>query len=125
GLALIAGMILAARDPLVRDDRRLMLGLSAVLLAGLAFVNLAVLFVLPWRSAAAVWAGSGLLILWLSLALQQRASFVFGLLLQVLGGAALLFGSSSLFAGLSGEGLTPLAHSGFWCPAVLALAALV
>ncbi len=125
GLALIAGMILAARDPLVRDDRRLMLGLSAVLLAGLAFVNLAVLFVLPWRSAAAVWAGSGLLILWLSLALQQRASFVFGLLLQVLGGAALLFGGSSLFAGLSGEGLTPLAHSGFWCPAVLALAALV
>ncbi|MDF3935089.1 DUF2339 domain-containing protein [Pseudomonas citronellolis] len=125
GLALIAGMILAARDPLVRDDRRLMLGLSAVLLAGLAFVNLAVLFVLPWRSAAAVWAGSGLLILWLSLALRQRASFVFSLALQVIGGAALLFSGQGLLAGLSGAGLTPLAHSGFWCPAVLALAALV
>ena len=125
GLALIIGMLLAARDPLVRDDRRLMLGLSGVLLAGLAFVNLAVLFVLPWRSAAAVWAGSGLLILWLSLVLQQRASFVFGLLLQVLGGAALLFSGQTLLGGLSGEGLTPFAHSGFWCPAVLALAALV
>ncbi|WP_371364108.1 DUF2339 domain-containing protein [Pseudomonas sp. QL9] len=125
GLALIVGMLLAARDPLVRDDRRLMLGLSGVLLAGLAFVNLAVLFVLPWRSAAAVWAGSGLLILWLSLVLQQRASFVFGLVLQVLGGAALLFSGQALLGGLSGEGLTPFAHSGFWCPAVLALAALV
>lgn len=125
GLALIVGMLLAARDPLVRDDRRLMRGLSVVLLIGLGFVNLAVLFVLPWRSAAAVWAGSGLLILWLSLALQQRASFVFGLLLQVLGGAALLFSGQTLLGGLSGEGLTPFAHSGFWCPAVLALAALV
>lgn len=90
GLALIGGMLLAARDPLVKDDSRLLMGLSLVLLAGLAFVNLAVLFVLPWRSASAVWAGSGLLIIWLSLVLRQRLSFYFGLALQVVGGLAFL-----------------------------------
>ena len=125
GLALIGGMLLAARDPLVRDDSRLLMGLSLVLLAGLAFVNLAVLFVLPWRSASAVWAGSGLLIIWLSLVLRQRLSFYFGLALQVVGGLAFLLAGPSLFGSLSGEGLRPLAHSGFWTPAVLALAALV
>ncbi|MBM7061095.1 DUF2339 domain-containing protein [Pseudomonas sp. UL073] len=125
GLALIAGMLLAARDSLVRDDKRLLLGLTVVLLIGLAFINLAVLFVLPWRTASAVWAGSGLLIVWLSLYLQQRASFVFGLLLQVVGGAAFLLAGPALFGSLPSEGLRPFAHAGFWTPAVLALAALV
>ena len=125
GLALIAGMLIAARDSLVRDDRRLMLGLSIVLLLGLAFINLAVLFVLPWQTAAAVWAGSGLLILWLSLQLQQRAAFVFGLALQVVGAGAFLLGGSALFGDLPSEGLKPLAHMGFWTPAVLALAAMI
>ncbi|MBD9678401.1 DUF2339 domain-containing protein [Pseudomonas sp. PDM18] len=125
GLALIAAMLIAARDSLVRDDRRLMLGLSVVLLLGLAFINLAVLFVLSWQTAAAVWAGSGLLILWLSLQLQQRAAFVFGLVLQVIGAGAFLLGGSALFGDLPSEGLKPLAHMGFWTPTVLALAALV
>ncbi|WP_271409600.1 DUF2339 domain-containing protein [Pseudomonas sp. Q1-7] len=123
GLALIAGMVLAARDPLARDDARLLRGLSLVLLAGLVFVNLAVLFVLPWRTASAVWAGSGLLILWLSLRLQQRAGFWFGLFLQVLAGMSFLAVSPLLLGDLSDEGLRPLAHAGFWTPAVLALAA--
>ena len=83
GLALIGGMLFAARDQLVRSDVRLLRGLSLVLLAGLLLINLAVLFVLPWQTASAVWGGSGLLIIWLSLHLQQRASFIFGLLLQV------------------------------------------
>jgi len=125
GLALVLGMLLAARDPSVREDRRLMVGLSVVLLAGLVFINLAVLFVLPWRTASAVWAGSGLVIVWLSLFLQQRVSFYFGLLLQLVGGVAFLAASPLLFAQLSGEGLRPLAHGGFWTPAALALAALI
>ncbi|MDF5807627.1 DUF2339 domain-containing protein [Pseudomonas aeruginosa] len=107
GLALIGGMLLAARDPLVKDDSRLLMGLSLVLLAGLAFVNLAVLFVLPWRSASAVWAGSGLLIIWLSLVLRQRLSFYFGLALQVVGGLAFLLAGPSLFGSLSGEACGP------------------
>ncbi len=125
GLALIAGMLLAARDEMVRSDVRLLRGLSVVLLAGLVLINLAVLFVLPWQTASAVWAASGLLIIWLSLYLQQRVSFVFGLLLQVIGGAAFLIAGPDLLGPLSSEGLRPLAHSGFWTPLVLGLAAMV
>ncbi|MGQ7960677.1 DUF2339 domain-containing protein [Pseudomonas sp. SP16.1] len=125
GFGLIAGMLLAARDPQIRASRRLLTGLSLVLLVGLAFVNLAVLFVLPWVAAAAVWGGSGLLILWLALYLQQRAAFYFSLALQLFAGLAFLAAGPLLLAGLSGEGLTPLAHTGFWTPAVLGLAAQV
>jgi len=125
GLALIGGMLLAARDEMVRNDVRLLRGLSVVLLAGLALINLAVLFVLPWQTASGVWAASGLLIIWLSLYLKQRMSFVFGLLLQLLGGAAFLMAGPALLGPLDGEGLRPLAHSGFWTPMVLGLAALV
>ncbi|EJN26529.1 putative membrane protein [Pseudomonas sp. GM79] len=125
GLALIAGMLLAARDEMVRKDVRLLRGLSVVLLAGLVLINLAVLFVLPWQTASAVWAASGLFIIWLSLYLKQRVSFVFGLLLQVIGGAAFLFAGPDLLGPLLSEGLRPLAHSGFWTPLVLGLAAFV
>jgi uncharacterized membrane protein len=125
GLGLIAGMLLAARDPQVGADRRLLRGLSLVLLIGLVFLNLAVLFVLPWATASAVWGGSGLLIIWLSLHLQQRASFVFGLLLQALAGLVFLSVSPLLYGQLSSEGLRPLAHVDFWTPLVLGIAALV
>ncbi|MCF5050916.1 DUF2339 domain-containing protein [Pseudomonas syringae] len=125
GLALVGGMLLAARDDMVRGDVRLLRGLSVVLLAGLVLINLAVLFVLPWESASGVWAASGLLIIWLSLYLQQRVSFVFGLLLQLVGGASFLLAVPELLGPLTGEGLRPLAHSGFWTPMVLGLAALV
>ncbi|WP_415766224.1 DUF2339 domain-containing protein [Pseudomonas sp. ZB1P45] len=125
GLALIAGMLLAARDEMVRSDVRLLRGLSVVLLAGLVLINLAVLFVLPWQTASAVWAASGLLIIWLSLYLKQRVSFVFGLLLQVIGGAAFLMAGPDLLGPLASEGLKPLAHSGFWAPLVLGVAAMV
>ncbi|AMW86367.1 hypothetical protein AK972_5567 [Pseudomonas yamanorum] len=125
GLALIGGMLLAARDTMVRSDARLLRGLSVVLLAGLVLINLAVLFVLPWETASGVWAASGLLIIWLSLYLQQRVSFVFGLLLQVIGGASFLIAVPDLLGPLASEGLRPLGHSVFWTPMVLGLAALV
>jgi uncharacterized membrane protein len=125
GFALIGGMLFAVRDQLVRSDVRLLRSLSAVLLAGLVFINLAVLFVLPWQTASAVWGGCGLLIIWLSLHLQQRASFVFGVLLQVIAGAAFLLAGPLLQGALQSEGLSPLAHAGFWTPLVLGLAALL
>jgi uncharacterized membrane protein len=125
GLALIAGMLLAARDEMVRSDMRLLLGVSVVLLAGLVLINLAVLFVLPWKTASAVWAASGLFIIWLSLFLKLRVSFVFGLLLQVIGGAAFVVAGPALLGPLASEGLNPLAHSGFWTPLALGSAALV
>ncbi|MDP3365818.1 MAG: DUF2339 domain-containing protein [Pseudomonas sp.] len=125
GLGLIAGMLMAARDPQIRENRRLLGALSMVMLVGLVFINLAVLFVLPWVAAAAVWGGTGLLILWLALYLQQRAAFLFSLALQVFAGLAFLAAGPLLLSGISGEGLSPLAHTGFWTPAVLGLAAQI
>lgn len=125
GLALIGGMVYVSRDRLVRDDLRLQRGMSLVLLAGLVFVNLAVLFMLPWRTASAVWAGSALLILWLALQLQQRLSFLFALVLQLVAGVSFLLASSSGSDWLGSTDLRPLAHAGFWTPTALALAALV
>lgn len=125
GLALIVGMLQAARDEMVRSDTRLLLGVSVVLLAGLVLINLAVLFVLPWQTASAVWAASGLFIIWLSLFLKLRVSFVFGLMLQVIGGVAFVMAGPALLGPLASEGLSPLAHSGFWTPLVLGSAALV
>jgi uncharacterized membrane protein len=66
-----------------------------------------------------------LLIIWLSLYLQQRVSFVFGLLLQLVGGGSFLLAAPQLLGPLTGDGLRPLAHSGFWTPMVLGLAAMV
>ncbi len=125
GLSLIGGMLLAARDEMVRNDARLLRGLSVVLLAGLVLINLAVLFVLPWATASGVWAASGLLIIWLSLYLRQRLSFLFGLLLQLIGGGAFLLEGLGQFGYFNNEGLRLLAHSGFWTPMVLGLAAFV
>jgi uncharacterized membrane protein len=125
GLALVAGVILAARDPLVRDDPRLIYAVATVLLIGLGFVNLAVLFVLPFATASAVWGGTGLLILWLSLQLRQRATFMFALVLQVFAAATFLLTGPSLFTAPSGAGLRPLMHIGFWTPCVLAVVALI
>ncbi|MGY2171607.1 DUF2339 domain-containing protein [Pseudomonas gingeri] len=125
GLSLIAGMLLAARDEMVRGDTRLLRALSVILLAGLALINLAVLFVLPWATASGVWAASGLLIIWLSLYLQQRLSFVFGLVLQVVGGTAFLLADRPHPGSLEESALPLLANSGFWTPMVLGIVALI
>ena len=123
GGAAIASAALALRDGWSRADARMMRGQALLLLFGLGFLNFAVLFVLPWRMASGIWAMSGLLILILGLQLNMRASFGFGLALQVIGGAAFLFGAGPMLASLSPDGLTPLWHSGFWTPAALGLAA--
>jgi len=123
GFALIAGMALAVREPWIRNNNTLVQGATVLLLAGLLLINIAVLFVLPWHTASGVWGGTGLLIVWLALQLRQRAGFYFGLLLQLVGGYAFIHYSG--FNHLQGfdAGLTPLAHSGFWTPAIIALAA--
>jgi uncharacterized membrane protein len=123
GAAAIASAALALRNGWSRADARLMRGQALLLLFGLAFLNFAVLFVLPWRMASGVWAASGLMILIIGLRLNMRASFGFGLALQLIGGGAFLLGAGPMLAGLSPDGLTPLWHSGFWTPTVIALAA--
>ncbi|MES2352944.1 MAG: DUF2339 domain-containing protein [Pseudomonadota bacterium] len=125
GAAALICFVLALRDTHTRQDAKLMRSMSMVLLFGLVFINLAVLFLLPWRVASAVWAGSGLLILWLSLGLQQRLGFAFGLILQLIGGMAFLSAAYPALQALSPGELKPLAHSGFWTPALIAFAAFV
>ncbi len=123
GTAAIASAALALRNGWSSTDPRLRRAQILVLLLGLAFLNLAFLFLLPWRMAGGAWAMSGLLILLAGLRLGLRASFGFGLVTQLLGGIAFLFGAGPALSSLSPHGLTPLWHSGFWTPAILALAA--
>ena len=123
GGAALAGCVLLARDVQAKADPLLLRGLAVLLLLGLVFVNLAVLFVLPWRVASGVWAASGMAILAASLPLQQRLGFGFGLILQVLGGGAFLAAAYPALQTLPRDELTPLWHSGFWTPLVIALAA--
>lgn len=123
GFALMASVPVAARTAVVKDNVPLLRGISMVLLVGLALLNLGVLFVLPWRSASAVWGGSALFILWLSLRLQQTLTFVFALVLQVLAGFVFLV--IHPFDGYVTDELMPLAHAGFWTPVVLSVSALL
>jgi len=125
GAAAMACAVLLARSVRAKADPVALRSLSLLLLFGLGFLNLAVLFVLPWGLAGGVWAASGVLILVFSLRLQQWIGFGFGLMLQVIGGAAFLFGAYPALSALPSEGLTPLAHTGFWTPVAIALAAFI
>lgn len=125
GVAAMACAVLLARDIRAKTDPVALRSLSLLLLFGLGFLNLAVLFMLPWGLASGVWAASGVLILVVSLRLQQWIGFGFGLVLQLIGGGAFLLGAYPALRALPAEELTPLAHSGFWTPAAIALAAYI
>ena len=126
GIALIAGAIMAQRDAWIKAQRRLSDGFGLAALSGLAFINMAALFMLDWTRVGAAWALSGLLIFWLGYAFRLRLAFYFGLFLEVLGGLAFLFGKQRWhdWHGASLD-LPPLAHAYFWASATLALAAFV
>ena len=125
GVALIASTLFVRQETRPRDHPLLATGTSVVTLVGLLFLNLTVLFKLNWVQASAVWAASGLLILWIGLLLQRRPVFYFGVLLEAVGGMAFALNDSArLSAYFVEEGLTPLMHFDFWTPAALSLAAL-
>jgi uncharacterized membrane protein len=97
---------------------------SLSLLAGLAFINLAPMFVLPWRFAAMVWPITGIATLWWALRVRHMGALVFALALQGIAGAA-WFGTRLLFSTAAPDVATAKAflHSGFWGPLLIALAA--
>lgn len=98
--------------------------LALVLLGGLSFVNMALLFVLPWRFAAMIWPMTGLVTLWWALRARQHAALAFALGLQLIAGAVSLGSRLSLFDGPPGlSDARAFLHSGFWSPALIALAA--
>jgi uncharacterized membrane protein len=100
-------------------------GASVALLAGLVFINLAPLFVLPWRLAAMVWPLSGLATLWWALRARHIGAILFALVLEAVAGFA-HFAARAAFH--SGEpdigGAMPFMLTGFWGPVLIALAAL-
>jgi uncharacterized membrane protein len=98
---------------------------SVAMLAGLVFINLAPLFVMPMRYAAMVWPLTGLGTLWWALRMRHAGALKFALGLQAVAGFAYfqgkLFGSSSAPAQ---DTVAAFLHTGFWGPVLLALAAL-
>jgi uncharacterized membrane protein len=100
--------------------------LSLGMLGGLAFVNLAPLFVLPWRIAAMVWPITGIATLWWALRVRQVAALIFALGLQLIAGAVSLGSHFSLFDGTPNlSDIKPFLHSGFISPLLISIAAFV
>jgi uncharacterized membrane protein len=102
-------------------------GLSAlVLLGGLAFINLAPLFVLPWRFAAMVWPVTGIATLWWAMRSRQRGALGFALVLQLVAGAVSVGSHTPLLGGIrTPEDAAAFMHSGFWNPLLIGVAAFV
>ena len=92
---------------------------------GLAFVYLLAPLYFRTHGTAISWALAGLATLWIGLHLRSRAFVLSSLVVQSLGGAGFLVAGANLFGPLSTEGLTPLAHRGFYTPLLLSLTALV
>lgn len=100
--------------------------LVPVLLGGLLFVNLAPLFVLPWRLAALVWPLTGIATLWWAIRQRQPAALAFALGLQLVAGAIALGSRLAWFDAVPGLAeARPFLHSGFWSPLLIGLAAFV
>lgn len=127
GLASLVSLGAAIREARKANDPAQVTRLAWAMLFGLGFISLAVLFVLPWQTATAVWAACGFVLMWAAMRLKLKPAFWFALTLEVVAGAAFLKANSAVFF-LFGhlpppEGTTPFAHAGFWTPIVIALAA--
>lgn len=100
--------------------------LSLGMLGGLAFINLAPLFVLPWRIAAMVWPIMGIITLWWALRVRQVAALIFALGLQVIAGVVSLGSHFAWFeAAPILPDVKPFLHSGFFSPLLIAVAAFI
>jgi uncharacterized membrane protein len=99
---------------------------SLGLLAGLVFINLAPLFVLPWRFAAMIWPLTGIATLWWAVRVRHAGALAFALALQLVAGLA-HFGSRLFLHEGAVDLLTekPFMHTGFWGPLLIALAAFI
>jgi uncharacterized membrane protein len=99
---------------------------SLGVLAGLTFINLAPLFVLPWRYAAMVWPLTGIATLWWALRVRHRGATGFALALLAVAGLA-HFGNRLFAFGTTvvADVNTPFLHSGFLGPLLIGCAALI
>ncbi|MND49960.1 hypothetical protein D3C80_409140 [compost metagenome] len=95
-------------------------GLPVLACLGLAFLYLLAPLFFFSHGTVIGWALAGALTLLVGLRLPSRTFVFTALAVQLLGGA-LFLATGPLFS----EGLSPLAHAGFWAPLVLGLAAMV
>ncbi len=127
GLASLVSLGAAVRDARRKNDPALVARLAWATIFGLGFIALAVLFVLPWETATAVWAGCGFVLMWAAMHLKLRPPFWFALALEIIAGIAFLnanwFGLFNVHPLQVAEAASPFAHAGFWTPIVIALAA--
>ena len=129
GTAMLAGVVLVAPDLFTRrpkdDASKTDVPVSVALLAGLAFINLAPLFVLSWRLSAMVWPVVGIATLLWAVRTRHKGVMFFSLGLQVIAGFF------HLRTWVVGDVVPALAddaaafmNSGFLGPLVIALAGL-
>lgn len=100
-------------------------GLPALASLGLSFLYLLAPLLLQTQGTAISWAIAGLVTLLVGLRIGSRTFLFTASAVQLLGGGSFLLSVPDLLGPLTSEGLRPLAHSAFWTPVVLALAALV
>ncbi len=126
GLSSLTGLGVAIREARRQNNPQLVTRLAWAMLFGLGFIVLAVLFVLPWQTATAVWAGCGFVLMWAARRLELRPAFWFALALEVVAGLAFLsanWGALNYYGVLAvGDEANPFAHAGFWTPIVISLA---
>jgi uncharacterized membrane protein len=132
GASMLVAVWAMVRQSLARSEDKpapsFGLATSIGLLAGLAFVNLAPLFVLPWRLAAMVWPLTGIATLWWAVRMRHSGAILFALVLQALAGFAWFGSRIVLFpadAATLDESLRPFAHSGFIGPLLISVAAFI
>ncbi|MFC6339163.1 DUF2339 domain-containing protein [Pseudomonas sp. CCM 7891] len=99
-------------------------GLPVLACVGLGFLYLLAPLLLSNHGTTISWAVAGLVTLWVGLGIGSRAFLFSAFSVQLLGGALFLLAVPALH-GPAGDGLRPLAHSGFWAPLALGLAAMV
>lgn len=131
GAGMLVGVWAIARHALADDKNKtppaaLDARASLALLAGLVFINLAPLFVLPWRFAAMIWPLTGMATLIWAVRARHSGAILFALGLQAIAGMAHVWSRTIGDAGAPElDFVPPFLHSGFWGPALIALAALI
>ncbi len=135
GVSMLASVLGVVRQSLasanangaVKAHALLGAGTSVALLGGLAFINLAPLFILPWRFAAMIWPLTGLATLLWAVRMRHLGAVLFALALQAIAGVA-HFGSRVVFYTGDDVAIEPtwsFMSANFWGPILISLAALI
>lgn len=124
GAAALFSVFFAIRVARQNRDPALERRMGWLMLFGLGFITLAALFVLPWATVTGVWAGCGFILLALALWLALLPAFWFALLLQVVAGVTYVLSHFTRLMHEPVDVVAPaFAHSQFWTPLMIALAA--